>query len=153
MGRPHSLSFPPGAWRGDRGCVGEQWLTVPSSELGLSSAPRNEGLGVASSRNPRPSPPPDAPQSQIVPHPNQCPRVRKEGRGQINSVGYEAAEVVDDPPPIGPQSPPTALPPRPYTGRGRMNGGQRSRDVAKDPWPFWPSAFPSSRGRPCSHFH
>lgn len=28
--RPRSLSFPPGAWPSDRGCVGEQWLTVPS---------------------------------------------------------------------------------------------------------------------------
>lgn len=83
MGLPRSLSFPPGDWPCDRGCVGEQWLIVSMAELGLSSAPRNEGLGVASSRNPAPVPYRMSLSLREFPHPNQGPRVRKEGQGQM----------------------------------------------------------------------
>lgn len=86
---------------------------------------------------PAPVPLPYAPQLQIIPHPNQGPRVRKEGRGQ--GVRSEGTEVADDTVANQAQAPskkkcsPSA---RALHRAGVDEWGQRNGDVAKDPWPF-----------------
>lgn len=70
--------FPLGAWPRNKNCVGSSVHSPVGLGQGLSSNPRNEGLGVASSRNHPPQTLPDALQLHSAPAQSLALRTRRE---------------------------------------------------------------------------
>lgn len=134
MGRPRSLSFPLGAWPRDKPCVGSRAHSPVGLWQGLSSNPRNEGLGVASSRNHPPQTLPDALQPPSAPAQSLATTGRRGGGDGVGPRGPKLLVIS-----------PTVLLRHP-TPQPVCRPGQGGLRLAKDPGrsgPRWRSVSPT----------
>lgn len=134
MGRPRSLSFPLGAWPRDKPCVGSRAHSPVGLWQGLSSNPRNEGLGVASSRNHPPQTLPDALQPPSAPAQSLATTGRRGGGDGVGPRGPKLLVIS-----------PTVLLRHP-TPQPVCRPGQGGLRLARDPGrsgPRWRSVSPT----------